>query len=361
MRTETLGRPCLGLLLLAAAVVFLGSPWLGLVSIRADDDSPDDDTLPEREVEDEGDSQKIRFVLPHVEALPGEEFVVPLQIQGPVPMAMVSWSVQYDGRFLEFLGVDLSSEVAVLMEAHAAEESLFEWFTTEDDDEEEEEEEDEEEDEEDDRPDGVDEPEATEREESGWFQAIVVTDFDAREEFSISAGAPVTLAYLRFRVYEDTPAGGYDLEFSTEEDVRFKSRFEAEDGKVVYNVTAGSGTPLTQDALYNVSAQVGLENGTIRVLSLPGDIGIFRRGDANLDEQIDITDPLRALRFLFLDAAVEVCLSTADADANGALELTDSVVVLEYLFLQSGWVPEPVHLSRIFSGDPSRVGGDCTW
>lgn len=53
--------------------------------------------------------------------------------------------------------------------------------------------------------------------------------------------------------------------------------------------------------------------------------GDFRRGDANADENVDLTDPLHTLGFLFLGDTDISCMDAADAGDSGAVDLTDAL------------------------------------
>ena len=65
----------------------------------------------------------------------------------------------------------------------------------------------------------------------------------------------------------------------------------------------------------------------------------FIRGDADASGQLDITDGISVLGYLFLGNPASLdCEEAADADSNGAIELTDAVYLLSYLFLGG---PEP--------------------
>ncbi|MBI4601902.1 MAG: hypothetical protein HY721_08060 [Planctomycetes bacterium] len=59
----------------------------------------------------------------------------------------------------------------------------------------------------------------------------------------------------------------------------------------------------------------------------------FYRGDADSNGQLQLTDAIRILGFLFLGQAAPVCLDAADADDNGQLQLTDAIRILGFLFL----------------------------
>ncbi|MGQ9592125.1 MAG: hypothetical protein ACUVYA_17735, partial [Planctomycetota bacterium] len=59
----------------------------------------------------------------------------------------------------------------------------------------------------------------------------------------------------------------------------------------------------------------------------------FIRGDANADGRVDISDPVGALGYLFLGAAVLPCLDSGDVNDDGALEITDAIHAFGFLFL----------------------------
>ncbi len=70
---------------------------------------------------------------------------------------------------------------------------------------------------------------------------------------------------------------------------------------------------------------------------------IFIRGDTNRDGAVDITDGLTLLQYLFLGQGVSVpCLDACDVDDNGAVNLADALRVLYTLFEPSQTAP-PAH------------------
>jgi glucose/arabinose dehydrogenase len=78
----------------------------------------------------------------------------------------------------------------------------------------------------------------------------------------------------------------------------------------------------------------------------------FRRGDANGDAKIDISDGVRILVFLFVDAATELgCEDAADADDGGGIEMTDAVYTFNFLFSGGQDIPEPTACGRDASED----------
>jgi hypothetical protein len=67
----------------------------------------------------------------------------------------------------------------------------------------------------------------------------------------------------------------------------------------------------------------------------------FRRAEANADGALNITDPIFMLKHLFLGGAEPVCLDALDADDNGVLNITDPVFTLNHLFLGGRAPPAP--------------------
>jgi hypothetical protein len=58
----------------------------------------------------------------------------------------------------------------------------------------------------------------------------------------------------------------------------------------------------------------------------------FVRGDANADENTDLSDAVFVLNHLFVGGAPPTCEDAADIDDNETLEITDAVYLLSFLF-----------------------------
>jgi hypothetical protein len=67
----------------------------------------------------------------------------------------------------------------------------------------------------------------------------------------------------------------------------------------------------------------------------------FRRGDADADASLTITDAIFVLNFLFLGGRVPPCQRAADSDDNDRVELTDAVFTLNHLFRGGQGFPPP--------------------
>ncbi|MCZ6792974.1 MAG: hypothetical protein O7J95_05100 [Planctomycetota bacterium] len=84
----------------------------------------------------------------------------------------------------------------------------------------------------------------------------------------------------------------------------------------------------------------------------------FVRGDADSSGEINLTDGIRILSFLFLGQEAPTCRDAADTDDDGVLRLTDSIVIFDWLF-QGGAGPRPPGPSTT-SYAPADCGEDTT-
>jgi hypothetical protein len=80
------------------------------------------------------------------------------------------------------------------------------------------------------------------------------------------------------------------------------------------------------------------------------------RGDVDQNGQLQLTDAVQVLGYLFLGTVTKVpeCLDAADSDDNGVIQLTDAVRILGFLFLGTAALPPP------FSPPGPRCGPDPT-
>jgi diadenosine tetraphosphatase ApaH/serine/threonine PP2A family protein phosphatase len=67
----------------------------------------------------------------------------------------------------------------------------------------------------------------------------------------------------------------------------------------------------------------------------------FRRGDADGTGTVELTDAVLVLNWLFLGSAAPGCADAADANDDGKVDLSDPVQVLGFLFLGSAAPPSP--------------------
>ncbi len=82
----------------------------------------------------------------------------------------------------------------------------------------------------------------------------------------------------------------------------------------------------------------------------------FRRGDANDDGRVDLSDPVAILNWQFLGEVEPGCRETADANDDGASDLSDPVYLLNYLFLGG---EEPAKPGAAACGPGPGFGVEC--
>ncbi|MCZ6795961.1 MAG: hypothetical protein O7J95_20325 [Planctomycetota bacterium] len=86
----------------------------------------------------------------------------------------------------------------------------------------------------------------------------------------------------------------------------------------------------------------------------------FRRGDANADGGVDLSDGVTIFSFLFLGAEIPVCLDAADTNDDGRVDISDGIFDLSFLFLGDR-PPLPPGPTRC-GPDPTEDGiADCRY
>jgi hypothetical protein len=84
---------------------------------------------------------------------------------------------------------------------------------------------------------------------------------------------------------------------------------------------------------------------------------IFRRGDADTNGAVNITDGIRILNVLFLGIGTILCDDAADSDDNGVVNITDGIRILNVLFLGIGTIGPPG--TESCNGDPTDDTLQC--
>ncbi len=245
----------------------------------------------------------VQFKLSEVEAQPGEAVNVPMLVNADAPLSMVAFSAEYDPRILDLVGPVISSEVISILVKNPGAQWELTWFTSEEDP----------------------------SEEEGWIQVSLVVDYLGREELTLPSGRSVGPVSLNFKVQPDAPRGRYPVSFTRPDSARYGGHFQAGD-VAVYNSVRRHGRPFTPENRFSDPMEPDLEDGAV-VVAIIGDIGIFLRGDANIDRQIDVSDPVSVIEFLFLGRESLPCDDAADANDDGRIDISDPVTLLEYLFM----------------------------
>lgn len=68
---------------------------------------------------------------------------------------------------------------------------------------------------------------------------------------------------------------------------------------------------------------------------------IFLRGDANQTGQVDISDAIATLNYLFFGGEASPCLDALDSDDSGRVDMTDAIFTLRFLFQGGDTIPPP--------------------
>ena len=90
----------------------------------------------------------------------------------------------------------------------------------------------------------------------------------------------------------------------------------------------------------------------------------FVRGDANSDGAINLTDGVVPLLFLFSGGAAPTCADAADTNDTGNVEITDAIIIFSWLFTGGAAPAAPSPLSPGYSAeecaaDPTKDGLGC--
>ncbi len=114
---------------------------------------------------------------------------------------------------------------------------------------------------------------------------------------------------------------------------------------------APAGRIVFRDGLVSVTVPQGAYNevyvppGPVDDLCLVGttieEAGAFRRGDANDDGTVDISDPITVLSVLFLGQADLLCRDAGDANDDGGIDVSDPIYTFGALFLGGPAIPPP--------------------
>ena len=67
----------------------------------------------------------------------------------------------------------------------------------------------------------------------------------------------------------------------------------------------------------------------------------FIRGDSNGDGDVDLSDTVYTLLYLYNGGRGFPCAKAADANDDGVVDIADAIAVLNHLFAGAGPLPEP--------------------
>ena len=107
----------------------------------------------------------------------------------------------------------------------------------------------------------------------------------------------------------------------------------------------------------NIGSSDALLQVAVSATFTPRPTSHFVRG-ANCDDHptLNISDPIRLLRWRFLGAALPACPKACDINDDGQIETSDAIHALQYLFLEG---PPPAPPFPIPGEDPTEDELKC--
>jgi hypothetical protein len=159
--------------------------------------------------------------------------------------------------------------------------------------------------------------------DEGFIVGAVVLDFLYPVTFPFNDD--VLALRFHFDVKEDAAAGAAAL--------RFQDGGQGS-GRPVVNAITAFGEEFLPDELHSFV----FLNGVFQILP---DVTLFVRGDSNGDGAVNLSDAVTTLSYLFRGTGSPACFDAADADDDGALAITDAIYTLAGLFGGGKQPPAP--------------------
>ena len=147
-----------------------------------------------------------------------------------------------------------------------------------------------------------------------YFYAGVIFDF--KQEYDGQTLPPSTnaqrLIHLVTNVSDDAPQGGTTI-------LELQNRVGPGELHNVFAIDGFGALPLLKSSVVTI----------LEVDVLPQ---VFKRGDVDWNRDVDLTDAINILGYLFLGGTSPLCLDAADTDDSGSVDIADSIALLGYLF-----------------------------
>ncbi len=195
---------------------------------------------------------------------------------------------------------------------------------------------------------------------------VAPNPFDLQPANDVSAcdfGAPCPVSPRCRAVAPEEAEEGSTAIIEWDNPVRYDEVFIYRDGLLLTSLPGASeryadAGVASGEHLYEVRGRAGASRSARSGCTLDANpLGSFRRGDANDDGAVNISDPVFTLSFLFLGGRTPGCLKAADVDDSGDLNITDAVFELGFLFL-GGPPPRPPGHERC-GEDPTQDALAC--
>ena len=103
---------------------------------------------------------------------------------------------------------------------------------------------------------------------------------------------------------------------------------------------------------------VSVLDGAVEPSGPPADLP-FHRGDADGDGALNLTDGVFVLNYLFLGGPAPPCMDAADANDDGQINIADGIYVLNFLFIGGPEPPRPGPVAKPCGTDPTADPLGC--
>jgi hypothetical protein len=161
---------------------------------------------------------------------------------------------------------------------------------------------------------------------------------------------------FHYHIYNASSAGNLALKvhvlLDSLEDTQFTETVSIPPGQDLYRVAGDRSEKSIQVRAESIGPGSPVARLLVGVTGLVAGAAApkFRRGDADPNGVVELTDAVAILGYLFLAGTLS-CPDAADVDDTGVIELTDVVYLLNWLFLAGADIPAP---------GPSACGPDPT-
>jgi hypothetical protein len=267
------------------------------------------------------EAPRVLFFLDQAAGSPGEAVDVALSVETNVPIAAISFAINFDETSL-FLERTERVLLPVAPLPVAGERSTADF-------------------------DNRDELTGDQLEE-GWIR-IDLAASDATRDLGLPLTARVPLFNLAFRIRPGATAGFAEITFDDIGPVRVADQLVILTNAAAVKEDAGA-PPLAPHAL----APDELFDGGV-IIKIIGEVGFFLRGDANVDLARDISDPVKTLFTLFNGQGYFLCEDAADANDDGKIDVADPIFSLDCLFTAGRRFPPP----NVWGLDPTEDALGC--
>ncbi|MGQ9590554.1 MAG: IPT/TIG domain-containing protein [Planctomycetota bacterium] len=188
----------------------------------------------------------------------------------------------------------------------------------------------------------------------------------SNDQMELLFGSPPPRDISCESVYQENVSQTIAVHLSWRNPLPYEEILVYRDGRVVASLPGSSTRMIDQyvdfgEHTYKVRGRIRSSRSAAAVCSLEHGVPTpperrFIRGDADADREVNITDPIFTLGYLFTGGKAPPCPDSADSDDNGQLEITDPILTLGFLFLGSRPPAPPGPTTCGFDVNPDILG-----